>query len=330
MDKTITIIIPTYNTDSFITKCFNSIIVNDFYFVNKYKIHVLFINDGSTDDSQKVIDVLKEKYNFVSSIYQQNQGLSVARNTAIKHIQTDYFLLLDSDDWLNMDEFEKVYDLFLNQNIDFISFGLTYYDECNNYTGHRQNQSVHYNTIYSGIEFLMQGYQPSSACLFIYDRKFILKNKLFYYPHITQQDVEHTFRLMLYSEKGVFVENKVYNYYRRLGSTTIPNSPKKLKKYLSDSIIVAAQISKNKQQYSSKVITKLIEENYNSVVWNLLWRFISKPKEVDYEFKKKCLKELKDNNLYPIKGGVKTTFQKLTTLFFNQTFIIKCIFKLIK
>lgn len=324
------IIIPVYNTENFIRRCFNSLIVESLKYIKKHDISVLFVNDGSTDASQKVIDELKENYDFVDSIYQENQGLSVARNTGIKQINAKYYSLLDSDDWLVMSKFCELYEKMLVKNLDFISYSLSYYNENYEFTGHRANQNVVYNQVCTGIEFLEQGYQPSSACLFIYHRDFILENELWYYPRITQQDVEHTFRMMLQVKKGLFLDTKIYNYYRRSGSSTLPSSKEKLKKYLSDSIIVANQIYKNMEKetvFKHKNLIVLTKKNYNSVIWNLLWRFLSNPKEVDYEFKLKCLDELKRKKLYPIKGGLKTPFQKVSTLLFNQEFFLKQLFK---
>jgi hypothetical protein len=141
-----------------------------------------------------------------------------------------------------------------------------------------------------------------------------------------QEDVEFTFRMMLAAQNGLFIQAYIYNYYRHSNSMTVTKDEMRLKRYLLDSILVADYIKLNKSS-THKNYYQLIEQNYNSVTWNLLWRFISNPKEVDYDFKMVCLNDLKTKGLYPIKGGLKTTFQKLTTLFFNQKSIVKVLFK---
>lgn len=324
------IIIPVYNTETYIDRCFNSLIVEDSKYIKKYDISVLFVNDGSTDNSQMIINELQSKYNFVESITQENGGLSVARNTGIKHIQSKHYALLDSDDWLDMPKFCEVYKRMLEEKLDVIAFGLSYYNDNNEFTGHRANQNVEYNKICTGIDFLEQGYQPSSACLFIYDRDFIVKNKLWYFLGITQEDVEHTFRMMLAVKSAMFLETKVYKYFRRSDSDTMTRSKKRLEKYLSDSIIVAQQIAKNKetaQVKNSKKLLLLTEKTYNSVVWNLLWRFLSKPEELDTAFKLNCIKDLKEKKIYPIKGALKTKFQRQTRIIMNIQPILSLLLK---
>lgn len=93
MKKTkFSIIIPVYNTEKYLKRCFDSVI-NQTY--NDYE--VIVINDGSTDNS---MDVIKEYPDF-KVINQKNQGLSEARNNGIKVSEGDYLIFLDSDDYIH-------------------------------------------------------------------------------------------------------------------------------------------------------------------------------------------------------------------------------------
>jgi len=89
----VSVIIPTYNTAKYINFAINSIL-NQTY--NDYEIIV--VDDGSTDNTK---EVLKRYWGKIRYFYQQNQGVSYARNLAIKHAKGRYIALLDSDDeWL--------------------------------------------------------------------------------------------------------------------------------------------------------------------------------------------------------------------------------------
>lgn len=321
----ISIIIPVYNTEKYLERCFESVCKLE----RLIPLEVIFVNDGSTDNSLKVLNNYKDNFNFVKVITQNNQGLSVARNTGIHHARSDYFMLLDSDDWLNVHELANIHETIVSKEINFISFGLSYYDQNENFTGHRTNQPVKHNQVFTGVEFLKQGYQPSSACLFIFETDFVKQNELFFKKGIMQEDVEFTLRMFLKAKSGIFVNTYIYNYYRHDNSMTITKDQPRLKRYLSDSISVAYLIKQNKNDLTNINYFNLIEQNYNSVTWNLLWRFISKPNEVDYDFKAQCIRELKEKNLYPIKGELKTNFQKLSTILFNREFFLKLLFKLL-
>lgn len=323
----LTFIIPVFNTESYIQRCFNSLITENLKYIFEYSIKVLFINDGSTDGSQIIIKDLVAKYDFVKSIDQENQGLSMARNTGVRNVDTEYFSFLDSDDWLDMKVYQVILKQLYSKSLDFISYGLCYFNEQEEFTSCREKQLVIHNKTLDGITFLKQDFQPSSACLYVLNTNFFLRNDLFFIPNIMQEDVEFTFRLMMFSKNGYFVDLKPYCYFRHTESMTMTSNIKRLKTYLLDSISVAQEIAKHKRDINEPNIIFLIEKNYNSVVWNLLWRFVSNPKEVDYAFKIHCLHEMKKRGLYPIQGSLKTPFQKVSTLLFNQEFFLKQLFK---
>ena len=91
------IIIPVYNTEEYLKKCLESV-VNQTY----KDFEVIIVNDGTEDNSQSIIDAYTQKYKNVSYIIQKNQGLSMARNNGIKKSKGKFFLLLDSDDYIEL------------------------------------------------------------------------------------------------------------------------------------------------------------------------------------------------------------------------------------
>lgn len=324
----LTVIIPVYNTEKYLQRCFESLVP----LLENLAIEVIFVNDGSTDNSLEVIHKFQSQYDFVKLINQQNQGLSAARNSGIKEASGSYFILLDSDDWLNWNEIEKIYKLAIVNQAELVGFQLQFVDE--NFTiGKTANkQLVPYNKIISGENALITGFQPSSACLFMYNTAFVKENKLEFFKGIMQEDVEFTIRLLIPAKRVYFTETVGYNYYRRTDSMTTTLSKERIERYLSDSIIVAEQIRKNTDKIANdsqeEQLILAIQKNYNSVVWNLLWRFLAKPKEVSYVFKIQCLNDLKLKSLYPIKGDLKTSFQHKTKMVFNLETIFKLILKI--
>lgn len=115
------IIVPVYNTEQYLERCFNSIL-NQTY--KNYE--VIVVNDGSNDESLKII----KKYKEFICINQKNQGLSMARNNGIKKASGDYLIFLDSDDYINTSLLE-----ILSKNIkgeDVIRYQLATFDNNNN------------------------------------------------------------------------------------------------------------------------------------------------------------------------------------------------------
>lgn len=100
------IIIPAYNVEKYIEECLNSVLKQD----TKYKFIVYIVNDGSTDNTRQLIKPFENDHRVVV-IDQENRGLSGARNAALKTIDAEYVMFVDSDDILD----EGAIDALLNR-----------------------------------------------------------------------------------------------------------------------------------------------------------------------------------------------------------------------
>ena len=96
MRPTISIIIPVYNVQDYLTSCIESIIKQDY---KDYE--AIFINDGSTDDSLEILKQYVKTDKRFKLISQKNSGLSSARNTGINQAKGKYITFIDSDDWIS-------------------------------------------------------------------------------------------------------------------------------------------------------------------------------------------------------------------------------------
>ena len=97
-----TIIITVYNKEKYIERALKSAINQNF---ENYEIMV--VNDGSTDNSEKIIKKYQKKHKF-KYFYKENTGIADTRNFAIEMVETDYFLFLDADDYLSLDLLKTV------------------------------------------------------------------------------------------------------------------------------------------------------------------------------------------------------------------------------
>ena len=120
------IIVPIYNVEKYLSKCVTSLARQGYT-----GFEVIFVNDGSTDDSLEVLKrLLKDVFFRYRIIDQQNQGLSVARNAGFSYASGLYVLFLDSDDYLQDDALEYCHNLLhLNDSVNCLSFSRSYVDE---------------------------------------------------------------------------------------------------------------------------------------------------------------------------------------------------------
>lgn len=116
--KKIALIIPCYNAENFIEKCVESVFCDDF----SKQCQVIIIDDGSKDESPKILDILAQKYENLEVIHQANAGASAARNAALKLVDSEYISFLDSDDLLCVNGLKELYEL-ANKNAADIAVG---------------------------------------------------------------------------------------------------------------------------------------------------------------------------------------------------------------
>ena len=96
--KLLTIVIPAYNSEAYIARCLDSLLVG-----LDDKLDVIVVNDGSTDNTSKIAHEYSDKYKFIRVIDKENGGHGSAFNVAIKEAKGLYFKILDSDDALDRD-----------------------------------------------------------------------------------------------------------------------------------------------------------------------------------------------------------------------------------
>ncbi len=115
----LSIIIPVYNAEPYLKRCYESVAKKDFN-----DIEVVLIDDGSTDGSGMLCDLLKEETSVHTTvIHKKNGGLSSARNAGIDIAKGEYFFFLDSDDYMVDVFLDRVIELLRKREYDIIEFG---------------------------------------------------------------------------------------------------------------------------------------------------------------------------------------------------------------
>lgn len=317
----LSIIIPVYNCEAFLEKGFSHL---HSLYTSKISFEIIYVNDGSTDNSLAVLEKIQKDNQYITLLSQENQGSSGARNTAIAAALGEYIYFLDSDDVLETDKLMGLLAEAQVASLDLLGFRLDYIDESYSYISTREKQPIPHNQLMSGFECLVYGYQPSSICLFLFKRMLLIENNLRIYPRITHMDVEFMSRVMLCAAKVKFQDVVILHYVQRAGSITKPKTKEKLEKLKIDEVTVAQLIRTSLLTYSINELAVLqaVQANYNTVVWNLLFGFIARPKELDPAFKLKCMELLKTHQLYPIRGPLKSSFQKTTRILMNSAFFL--------
>ncbi len=126
--KLVSIIVPIYNVDKYLERCLESIIMQTYK-----NVEIILVNDGSTDKSDSICKEFLRKDNRIKYIKQKNQGLSCARNRGIKESNGDYYIFIDSDDYVNINFVEELYNTLIKTGSDVAvcKYRKVYDGECN-------------------------------------------------------------------------------------------------------------------------------------------------------------------------------------------------------
>ena len=118
------ILVPVYNVEMYIKECVDSLINQDY---SNYEI--VLVDDGSTDDSARICDEYCKKYpNIIKVIHQENKGLLMARRVGIKNAIGDYFIFVDSDDFVDERLLKKLSSIIEKSNPDMVIFHADIFD----------------------------------------------------------------------------------------------------------------------------------------------------------------------------------------------------------
>lgn len=211
----ISVIIPIYNVEKYLKQCLNSVINQTLK-----DIEIICINDGSTDNSLKI---LKEYSNDtrIFIIDKENEGVSVARNIGIDKSIGTYLCFLDADDWLEPHILENSLNKIIKQQADIICFGIK--EHYKNYTKIRDDFEFirqHYNkkTLTNDItkNFLI------NACAKLYKTDFIKTNSIYFMNNLkTMEDGIFNLHCFYKNPKYSLLNECGYNYRRqREGAVT--------------------------------------------------------------------------------------------------------------
>lgn len=219
----VSIIVPVYNVEKYIEKCFKSI-VNQTY----YDIECIFVDDKSPDNSYEILSNLIDKYNgpIEHKIirHKENKGLSGARNSGTNVAIGDYIYYLDSDDTITPNAISSLVSIaqehkdvdVVQGNTKVIKDDIELSDWRNlnfkKLTGFTTNKSWIVKSIFSYAMI------PQNAWNKLLRRDFIIDNKLFFFEGVVHEDEHWIFFVSKYISSIAFTDVFCYEHYIMTGS----------------------------------------------------------------------------------------------------------------
>ena len=120
MSDTVSIVLPIYNVERYLTKCINSIVSQTYK-----NLEIILVDDGSPDNCPRICDDWAEKDPRIKVIHKVNQGLGMARNTGIEHATGKYIFFFDSDDYIDISLVEKCISAVKDSDGDLVWYSVS-------------------------------------------------------------------------------------------------------------------------------------------------------------------------------------------------------------
>lgn len=289
MDSSInlSVIIPIYNVEKYIEQCILSVINQC---ENTLKYEIIIVDDGSPDNSFNIACSLKKMYadTDIKIVQQENKGLGGARNTGLLYAKGDFVWFIDSDDWIHKNAFHKIETLIKDTSLDGIRISSADVVE------ERPINHFPYTnldgTIVEGYNILNSEIWSPCVQFTIYNRSFLIKNKLKQQEHLFHEDSEFSPRAY-YFAKRIYILNEVL-YFTRMNPNSITRSINFKKNF--DCIRVAASLDTFNMEFVKKEHKRkyynIISTVLNSALLNTdIMDFDTRQKLTDIFFKNKSL-----------------------------------------
>ena len=210
----LSIIIPVFKVEKYVRKTLESIYAQKDYLSD---VEVIIVNDGTPDNSMKIVSDYKGKIPNLLIVNQENCGLSCARNTGLSNANGKYVWFVDSDDWVAEHSIEMIKDEVNSRgNIDVFCFKIMKYDEEGNSIGIKffPYQSTQ---VLKGTDFFLSEIGCTPMQQYVIRRNFIVDSKLLFAKGIVHEDVEFAPKMLMLTDNVCVIPQISYCYLVRYG-----------------------------------------------------------------------------------------------------------------
>jgi len=283
----ISVIVPVYNTEKYLSRCLDSLVNQTFN-----DIEIIIINDGSTDNSEKIIKEYEEKYsNKIRYFKKKNEGIAATRNYGIEYSKGEYIVFVDSDDYIDLSLFNNL-NKYTDKKVDIIKYKLITVDEniekINNIEGpvfDCISGEEAFNILFSSDVLL------ESPCLYLFNREFIIKNKFQFLKNTYHEDFGLIPLIILKAKSIISTDIFGYYYVQSKNSITRNEDYGKTLKRAYDLLAHYDNMIKALDLYHINIKTK---ENIKVYFTNSI---LLKVRELNNKDKNLFIKEIKKRNL---------------------------------
>jgi len=311
----ISVIIPIYNTQKWLSVCLDSVIGQ-----SVKELEIICVDDGSTDDSAKILQEYAKKDSRIKIITQSNQGPAIARNTGLTTAKGEYVYFLDSDDYLvNDTALEFLYELSSDQKLDILFFDRIFAvppEQSDKIDCTKKSRKKEYPEVVDGLTMFEQMFWNRDyrgvLWLQFFNRNFLKTAGLTFCPGAHSEDDLFCLQAILFAQRCRSTQNQLIAY-RLYREGSIMAQARKNREYLQGRLIGLREILKlgqEKSLISNYRITdaiNIILNNHKDYIYSLYESLpeserqkIKTPSAVEREILNECIRRPSVSVIIPV------------------------------
>jgi glycosyltransferase involved in cell wall biosynthesis len=301
----LSVIIPCYNAKEHIERCLTSL-ANQNLKVSEYE--VILIDDGSKDNTAKIIENLKSTNKNIVFHKQKNQGQGVARNYGLKLAKGEYIYFLDADDYIAHNSLNILLSYLEKYDLDIICFNTIITEKYNLFELNNKalNPEI---SVTKGIDYISENrHHRLEPWWYITKRTYLLKTGFVFEEGVFLEDAIFTINVIANTKRFAHIPFNAHRYVTSQTSTMRSKNQKHLDKLIKSYVKFILNLNEmiSKISFASEVYNPIFVENIryrlNANVMYMFFKIVNS----NYTIKdiNRIIYKLKRNNVYPINTKI--------------------------
>ncbi|MBR1598343.1 MAG: glycosyltransferase family 2 protein [Lachnospiraceae bacterium] len=306
-DKKISIIIPCYNVESYVDRCFESLRNQT---LGMDYMELIFVNDASTDNTlSKIMEYEKQYPDDIMVVnLEENRGLGAVRNIALQYASAPYVGCVDSDDFVDGEMFEKMIEVIDENHCDFVECDWGYFSEKQaelKKSAFEIGEEGYYDFSDYDVKmkYIAEQLFFTSACNKVYSREFLANNNLFFWEGKRYEDIFFCFLVILYAKSYCHIAKTYYHYYLNpKGIVQQRTAPYQFDRMDVSLAFLDACLDRGLyEQYKDAVEWMFLEKYYVYMIWDIWDVFTDQAYDYYLEMKTTIVELIPDYKSNPFR-----------------------------
>ncbi|NER11824.1 glycosyltransferase [Leptobacterium flavescens] len=328
--KKLSIVIPLYNLEEYISRCLDSLLNQN---IPEEDYEIVIINDGSTDSGPCLVNNYLQKHSHIQIHNQSNAGVAEARNRGLEFASGEYIYFIDGDDYLLPGVLGYILNSLDRYELDILGFKSKVTSSGTDYSSDTGKVCLNSLEVVNGQRFIETIDFRNEIWWYVVRKDFLMETGIKFFKNTSLDDTIFTTQILLKAERTAFIPMDAHRYFVRPGSIMNNTNPRRYIKLIEDFEFTALKLHealRDHPEISDKCREKLIERK-QAFVFFMLVRILKS--EMTITEVKNAFERMKKINAYPLDAFPAEGYNRFVygsiTWVFNRQQLYLLLFRLI-